>query len=575
MSEITQTRIGRYEIRERIGAGGTARVYKAWDSNLERMVALKILYEHLAEDTTFKERFEREAKLIAGFNHPNIVQVYDFNTYVRDDIPFYYMVMSYIPGRTLREELEELQKQGKSLPFDRILQIMINLTDALGYAHQRDMVHRDVKPGNIIFREDGQAVLTDFGIARMTRSERMTQQGMTSGTPLYMSPEQANGEPGDARSDLYSLAIILFEMLVGQPPFREDNNLSVMLKHMATPIPRLDSFKDLNAPKLELFVQRALAKNPNARFESADVFAKALKLALDSATPLKTYDDATQLLLSSQRIPVAQLPPNNGNAAVQTSIALEVPKRSTNTLWLAIGLSALIIGIIAIGIFNLVNDPAPVSTSDIDDLPSITGEIYFNSDFDPDEPTNIFWSQEETGLFSTRITPEGFYSLENQAANTADTSIFQAKTLYNNVSISMDAKLLEGSQRASAYGIVFRYQDDDNYNVFAADGVGRYSIWRREDAIWTELRGIADEAWTMDDAVNPIGETNRLSITILDDNFTAYVNNKVVVRLSDATFLNGRIGLYIATGDGSAIVTIDKFRIFSSSSVPSMTGSSG
>lgn len=569
MANFTQTRIDRYELRERIGSGGTARVYKAYDANLDRLVAIKVLYEHLAEDSTFKERFEREAKLIASFNHPNIVQVYDFNVQNRDDGALYYMVMSYIPGRTLRAELEELTTRGMRLPQDRIMQIMLNMTDALGYAHARDMVHRDVKPGNIILRDDGQAILTDFGIARMIRAERLTQQGVTTGTPVYMSPEQANGDPGDARSDLYSLAIILFEMLAGQPPFNDDSNLSVMLKHLTTPIPMISSFLGVNAPKLDTFLSRALAKDPDDRFQTAESFATALKSVF-----LDEDEDPTTLLPSGANL-VAVKSDQKGETSLRTSLAL--PALSNRRSLLRITAAALAIGIVILLALALLFSRNQSSTETVSptvpvSVPSMTGDIYFNASFSPGDPENAYWQQDETDLLVTRITADGYYHLENRVPGTADTSIMTREARYSDVSISMDAMLDADSQPASAYGIVFRYQDEDNYNVFAVDGVGRFSIWTRLNGVWHELRDAPDQ-WTMNEAVKPIGETNRLSLIILHDQISGFVNNRSVVRLTESTFAGGRVGIYIASDDGDANVMVDRYRVFSS--VPSMTGPSG
>lgn len=580
MSDLTQTRIGRYELRERVGAGGTARVYKALDTTLERLVAIKVLYEHLAEDGTFKERFEREAKLIAGFNHPNIVQVFDFNVQMRGDQPLYYMVMTYIPGKTLRQEMSEIASRGRRMPHERILQIMLNMTDALGYAHTRGMVHRDVKPGNIIVRDDGQAILTDFGIARMVQGERLTQNGVTTGTPVYMSPEQANGDPGDARSDLYSLAIILFEMLAGAPPFNDDNNLSVMLKHLNAPVPKLSSVTKTPMPKFDAFLARALSKNPVDRFPNAEAFASALKVIFAED------DDELTHLLPSSSVPVAT--PLKGDTTPQvnvlTSLVLPVFKRSP-----VIG-AAAIIAIIAVLIWIAVialvrNEPPEFTvsptmtpqtvasmTGNDGDTVNSSGSLYINAQFSPDDQYNDVWTLQDTDMSATSITPEGFLRLENRTPNTAMTSIVGTSFKYRDVSLTMDAELEPDSEPASAYGIVFRYQDEDNYNVFAVDGIGRYSIWTRLEGVWNELRD-AETPWTPNESVKPIGDPNTLSVVILHDEFTAYVNNRRVLRVSDTTFDDGQIGIYIAADAGTATVLVDKYRAFSS--VPSMTDPTG
>ncbi len=593
MSDSAPIRLDRYELRERIGAGGTARVYKAYDTNLDRLVAIKILYEHLAEDSAFQERFEREAKLIATFNHPHIVQVYDFNVQQRDDRAIYYMVMSYIPGPTLRQELEEATRLGRRLPVQRILPIMTHLADALGYAHAHGMVHRDVKPGNIIIRPDGSAVLTDFGIARMIRADRLTQQGATSGTPTYMSPEQASGEPGDARSDLYALGIMLYEMLNGQPPFDDDNNLSVMLKHMNSPIPSLAALEigAIDRAQLNAFIQQALAKDPVQRFQSAKAFIGALERVFGIGTA--SDDDRTSVLIpivdrGSSNVSMARA---DDPDARRTTLGLPIPStpRGVGAAFGLIGLALLLVVVVMIAIMNTGFTPSassfdstPTEQGDPSDIiPSMTGgvsvvasmtggsSIYFSTDFAPADPNNLRWTIVDNEMLSTTITPEGVYRIDNHVPNSAITTIVQAEGNYGSISLTMEARLEATSQRASAYGIVFRYQDEDNYNVFAVDGVGRYSIWTRKDAIWRELRD-APESWTSDEAVRPIGEDNRLSVTLLGDSISGYVNDVRVTRVIDSTFRDGGgIGVYVATDDGTASVAIDAYRVFSS--VPSMT----
>ena len=203
----------RYDVKSRLGSGGMATVYHAVDKNLGRDVAIKVLHEHLIHDDTFKERFEQEAKFIASFNHPNIIQIYDFNTIESEDGKIYYMVMPYLSGDTLIDVLDECRDKEATLPHDRIREIITDLAEALDYAHARGMVHRDVKPANILFDENQRAVLTDFGIARLAQTSGLTADGTIIGTPAYMSPEQATGQDTDHRSDIYSLGIILFEFM--------------------------------------------------------------------------------------------------------------------------------------------------------------------------------------------------------------------------------------------------------------------------------------------------------------------------------------------------------------------------
>ncbi len=301
MIDLSNGQLDRYQLRERLGSGGMARVYKAWDTNLERLVAIKILHEHLADDPAFKERFEREAKFIASFNHPNIVQLYDYKVSQREGVPLYYMVMSYVPGQTLATYLDDFSMRRTQLPRERVLRLVTNITDALTYAHARGMVHRDVKPGNILLNESGDAILTDFGIARMIQSNRLTQDGVSTGTPIYMAPEQASGQAGDTRTDLYALGIIIFEILTGHPPFVDDNSLSVMLKHLNDAPPDVSDF--ISATRYDLFMRKALAKDPDGRFQSAAELLDAFRAAATSPD-----HERTTILPSQEPIPVVKSP---------------------------------------------------------------------------------------------------------------------------------------------------------------------------------------------------------------------------------------------------------------------------
>ena len=217
--------LGKYELRERIGRGGMAEVYKAYHASLDRYVALKVLHPFLGTDPEFKERFEREARNVAQLRHPNIVQVYDFDfDPVRE---LYYMVMEYLDGPTLRTRLMQLSLQGELFTIPEALRITRSMAGALEYAHSRDMIHRDLKPGNIMFDADSRVVLTDFGIARIVSGPNMTASGSMVGTPAYMSPEQGLGQAGDHRSDIYSLGVVLYQLVTGATPFDADTPIAI------------------------------------------------------------------------------------------------------------------------------------------------------------------------------------------------------------------------------------------------------------------------------------------------------------------------------------------------------------
>ena len=560
-------RLGRYELRDRIGKGGMARVFRAYDTNLDRLVAIKMLHEHLSEEPTFRQRFEREAKFIASFNHPNIVQVYDFDVYETPTDCLYYMVMPYIPGKTLKDILENAAENGERLSNERVLEIMQGICDALGYAHDRGMVHRDVKPGNILFNERQQAVLTDFGIARMIESSHLTQEGMTTGTPAYMSPEQVSGLPVDARSDLYALGIILFEMLTGQLPFTDDSNISTMLKHVNEPVPSLSEYLDEPNPALDAFIQRAMAKAPEDRFQFADEFADHLQAAM-TGVPLPPPRIRTETGIHTTAAYADTITPTPAG----NSITMTINKVRQSPLGiLAIGL-AVIAFITALALLTrMMSDSDGVGT---DAVASMTGDMFFTSDFTPDSPLNVYWPQDNTPQFQREITPDGFFRFTNLRPNTAITSLFEPEYTYEDVTISMSGVLAEASPRSSAYGIIFRYIDSENYNVFAVDGAGRFSIWVLEDEEWRELRDVG-ESWTEHAAVRPRGEINRLDIEINDDRIAGFVNGMQVVELEEDSFDEGAVGIYLATTNvGTATVLVDMYQTeeFSMNSVPSMTG---
>ncbi|MBN1953875.1 MAG: tetratricopeptide repeat protein [Anaerolineae bacterium] len=274
MADMTGATLGKYQLVERLGRGGMAEVYRAYQLGLDRHVAVKVMHGYLADDEQFVSRFRREAKAVAALHHPHIVQVFDFDT--QDDV--YYMVMEYITGETLKARLRELAESGERLPLDEVVRIFCALCDALDYAHARGCVHRDIKPANIMF-DERRLVLTDFGIATIVGGTRYTASGALVGTPAYMSPEQGQGEPGSVQSDVYSLGVILYEMVTGRLPYDADTPLAIVLKHLNEPLPIPSRVCADVAPAVERVVLKALAKSPGDRYSSAGALASDLELA--------------------------------------------------------------------------------------------------------------------------------------------------------------------------------------------------------------------------------------------------------------------------------------------------------
>lgn len=269
---VGRTLGNRYKIEAILGRGGMSSVYRAHDPNLNRKVAIKIIHQHLTDNAEFIKRFEQEAALIGQLRHPNIIQVHDFN----HEGNVYYMVMEYIPGETLSQRLEALKSAGIRLPLVDTVKIMTKISSAVDYAHQHRMIHRDLKPANVMLNLLGEPILMDFGIAQLVGSQSQTPANLPMGTAAYMSPELVRGEEADHRSDIYSLGIMLYEMLSGDPPFHDDSTYQVMIKQVNAPIPDIE-LVEMNTPQsLVAVVEKALAKEANGRYQTAGEMSLAL-----------------------------------------------------------------------------------------------------------------------------------------------------------------------------------------------------------------------------------------------------------------------------------------------------------
>jgi serine/threonine-protein kinase len=286
--------LGQYEIITPLGQGGMASVYRAYQTNLDREVAIKVIAPQFANDPAFAERFRREARSIARLRHPNILTVYDAG----EETGMLYLAMELVEGQTLKEEL-----QGKGLDAERAARLISQVASALDYAHSKGIIHRDVKPANVLLDQDGRAVLSDFGIAKLVEANtQLTGTGVGVGTPDYMSPEQAMGEELDARSDEYSLGVMAYELLSGQRPFTGDTPIAIIMGHVSKALPSLHSINPKISKAVEQVVNRALAKKPAERYESCGAFAKALTEAIHNSA---TFSEA----LPTQALPAYSTQP--------------------------------------------------------------------------------------------------------------------------------------------------------------------------------------------------------------------------------------------------------------------------
>jgi eukaryotic-like serine/threonine-protein kinase len=290
----------RYELEELVGTGGMSSVFRARDNQLERQVAIKILHEHYADDPEYLERFRREARAVAKLSHPNIVTVIDRG----DDGGRQYIVFEHVEG----ENLKELVLRSGRLPVQRALELALAVADGLAFAHDHGLVHRDVKPQNVLLSSEGEVKVTDFGIARSLHMDHgVTQTGTVLGTGEYLAPEQASGRQVSPATDVYSLGVVLWELLAGDVPFVGENFVAVALRHVNEPAPSLRERRPDVSPRLEAAVDRALAKDPARRFPSMAAFAQELRACLAEADGVlpPAQDDIAMTVVT----PPAQRPP--------------------------------------------------------------------------------------------------------------------------------------------------------------------------------------------------------------------------------------------------------------------------
>jgi len=382
-ASLVGRKLGMYQITELLGQGGMATVYKGYRDDIDRYVAVKVLPPHPGLDHQFIDRFRLEAKTIARLQHPHILPLYDYG--VEDDI--IYLVMAYVSGGSLAD----LMDKGK-MPLSEIERILRQVSGALDYAHRQGVIHRDIKPDNILLDKEGNALLADFGIVKIVSGESdnntnpaLTQTGGLVGTPAYMSPEQGSGQSTiTARADLYSLGVIIYEMLTGEPPYTADTPMQVVIKHITEPVPNPRSVNKDLTPEMENVIQRALAKRPEDRYatvtEFADDFARATRgEELLTQIPISRPPDQTPspnqtLEITDGPTPTAYLTPPPTSTPQPTMIV----QQGTNPL-VILGGFAIIAVLLVIVVLVVSNRPAA-------SIPPATNEAVEST---PDAPTQI------------------------------------------------------------------------------------------------------------------------------------------------------------------------------------------
>lgn len=363
MENLTGRQFGPYQIVAPLGEGGMAAVYKAYQPSMERHVALKVLPRQMAQSEEFIARFRREARLLAQLQHPHILPVFDYG----EAEGFTYIVMPFAQSGTLADLLK-----ARRLNYAEIRRIATQIGDALGYAHARGMIHRDVKPSNVLIDERGNCLLTDFGLARMSEATSMlTSSGAIMGTPAYMSPEQGRGGLVDGRSDIYALGIILYEMVTGRVPYSAETPIAIVFKHIQDPLPPARNFAPDLSEALELVLLKALAKRPEDRYQTSDEFIHAMQEAIPYASAVAPAASAPPNANLPTMLEPASKPPSQPSRRPVSQSQIQ-PARKGIPLWALAGVGIIGFGLVALLVLalgiNLIRNTltAPAAT----DLPT-------------------------------------------------------------------------------------------------------------------------------------------------------------------------------------------------------------
>jgi serine/threonine protein kinase len=554
--------LGPYQIISQVGEGGMATVYKAYQPSMDRNVAIKVLPGQLAESAEFTSRFQQEARIIAKLEHPHILPVFDYG----ESGGVTYLVMRYLDAGTLRDRMEN----GRPLPLEEIDRLFTQLADALSYAHSYGIIHRDLKPSNALIDSQGNLFLTDFGIAKLleSASPRLTQTDAIMGTPAYISPEQAQSARVNQRSDIYSLGIILYEMVTGRVPFVAETPLAVILKHVSDPLPLPSSLKPDIPETIEKVVLKALAKEPNDRFATVEEFLSAWKRALDETKSTRPSPETVAVLAAPSKVSTAQ-PYMKPPAAA--------PKSQNWLGWTAgclIGLCLLAtIGggalyVFSSGVFDEAPPtriPAPTRTqapSPTDAprptattaAPIFTGEVLLEDDFSDED---IWGTLDDTtaaiaydgGALRMRIFEQNWIVWSTPNGE-----------VYRDVHAEVTAHNNDG-QPNTAFGILcYQQAVTSSYYYAVVTPSGEYVIARAVDGD-TDTFLTNDDRWGTSNLIEKDASSYRIGLECGDGTLSLYVDGRLIDSATDSTYSGGSSGLITWSGDqvSAGDVSFDDF----------------
>ncbi len=556
------TRLGDYQIQSMLGEGGMARVYKAHHVRLRRDVAIKVISSQAVPD--FQTRFEREAQVIANLEHPNIVKVFDFREVEGGKMT--YLVMQYVGGGTLRDQMHE----GQPLPPQRAAHYALQMAHALHHAHQSGIVHRDVKPQNMLIASTNpnQLMLSDFGIAKVfgetqepthsvsTSSTQLNNPMLTHvdqivGTAAYMAPEQVQRQAVDARTDVYALGVVLFQMLTGQTPFRSTTLVGLMYQHVETPPPPIQTINPNVPEPLAYIVAKALQKSPLARFQSAEVMAQALEIALSTITMRTSAtghaSDAAYIERHNYNTPTYQSLPisvtSSPNIAVGFTPTTYHRSRSSVLSGVRIATGVVFVLMLIAFLFFKVFPQGGSGTGS----PIAQRAVAFTDTF---ENNNQQWtsSSDSTGL--TTHLGTGNYTLAVSDNATYFPSPTALGPLPDKFSFMAAMKQEQGSQ-AVVYGVAFHITYDGNQlqsgYAFVINSEGDYSVLRYDN-------GSAQPHYLATIHQSPLVHNkavNSLRVVVTGTTFSFFINDssatiKTNNSLSNSTYRGGKLGLLVA-----------------------------
>ncbi len=583
MDNLIGKTLGKYQIMELAGKGGMAAVYKAYQPSLNRYVALKVLPAYLAQDEQFVARFMQEALAAAALRHPNIMVIYD----VEQEGDVHYIAAEYLEGNTLAQVLEQ---QRGPMPLPRTVNILNQLASALDFAHQRGLVHRDVKPSNAFIGSDDHVTLMDFGIVKaLTGGMQMTRTGAAIGTPEYMSPEQAEGRSVDQRSDIYSLGVVLYQLLTGRVPFEAKTPTQILLAHVTQPPTPPTQINPAIPRAVEAVVLRALAKRPEERFATAGEMAQALARAASGASAA-AYVAPT--VVPGRPLPTPPPPsytPHPSTPPPPPAYVLPQPytpspppavRKSGGAvnwlLWGGLGLAALafvcILGFVFCGALGspggkstptpTVQPVARATPTPTPGVPTPTSSvgIIFSDDFGSQQASegkgwsfesgdNVDWSWSANALNAT-VHKKNWIGWNSPSGDYDD---FGAETVAQPTSSGY-----------AEYGIIFRISgssDTRSYYIFGVTSEGNYFLQKKVNGQWADKDPVSA---AVSQYIKPGQVKNKLAVRAQGSQISLYINGFLVKTVNDDSMASGGMGVFVGTSDNDlADVTFDRLTILS------------